>query len=114
MFFVLTTAALLILATAWSYGSWLPSLESSSLSERMVFAIALVAVPGFFMGWLLPLGMTYFTIRDPRLGSWYWAINGATSVLASILAAAISVICGIQTTLIVGSSAYLLALLALF
>jgi hypothetical protein len=110
--FSLIASAVLVLFVCWSYGSWLSSLESATLLTRMIFAIGFVSVPGFFMGWLFPLGMTHFTKFEAKFSAWYWAINGATSVLSSISAAAISVVCGIQMTLIAGATAYLLAVLA--
>jgi hypothetical protein len=79
----------------------------------MAAAIPLVAIPGFFMGWSFPLGMTVFTRDATEAGAWYWAVNGATSVLASVLAAIISIIWGIQCTLIVGAVAYATALVTL-
>jgi hypothetical protein len=106
------TSALLVIIIAWSYGSWLPMLESATLPVRIMVAIGFVALPGFFMGWLFPLGMIHFTKYDPAFGAWYWAINGSTSVLSSIMAAAISVVCGIQTTLCAGALAYFLGALA--
>jgi hypothetical protein len=109
----LIISALLILASAWVFRHWLPSLEAAQLSERMAAAIPLVALPGFFMGWAFPLGMAHFTRNATNAGAWYWAINGATSVLASVLAAIISIIWGIQITLIVAAVSYLIALASL-
>ncbi len=110
----LTGAACLVLFSAWCFAGWLPSLEAASLHQRVVSAVVLVAIPGFFMGWGFPLGMTYFTSHTPHAGAWFWALNGATSVLSSVLAAIISVIWGIEATIITGGLCYFLALLPLF
>jgi predicted membrane-bound spermidine synthase len=109
----LVCAASFSLATAWIFGNVLGSLEAAQLGSRMAAAIPLVALPGFFMGWGFPLGMTIFTKDAPTGGAWFWAINGATSVLSSVLAAIISIIWGIETTLVVGAVCYLIALVGL-
>jgi hypothetical protein len=109
----LICAACLSFATAWIFGNLLGTLEAAQLGSRMAAAIPLVALPGFFMGWGFPLGMTIFTRDAPTGGAWFWAINGSTSVLSSVLAAIISIIWGIETTLVVGAVGYLIALIAL-
>lgn len=109
----LVASASIVAITAWLFGNWVPTLEAVQLPARIVAAVALVAIPGFFMGWAFPLGMTLFTKGAPGAGSWYWALNGATSVLASVLASMISIIYGIEATLLCGAAGYLVALISL-
>lgn len=109
----LVCSASIVAITAWLFGNWVPSLEAVQLPSRIVAAIALVAIPGFFMGWAFPLGMTLFTKDAPHAGSWYWALNGATSVLSSVLASMISIIWGIEATLLCGAACYLIGLISL-
>jgi hypothetical protein len=90
----------------------LPTLEASQLSERMMVALLLVSVPGFFMGWAFPLGLSLFTQDATEAGAWFWAINGSTSVLGSVLAAIVSVVFGVETTLSFGAICYIFAALA--
>jgi hypothetical protein len=111
--FALSSAALLTILSAWIFSSGLPALEAQQLAARICFAVMLVSLPGFFMGWGFPVGMTYFTEQATTSGAWYWAINGATSVLSSVAAAMISLIWGIKATLVTGALAYLLALVSL-
>jgi hypothetical protein len=110
----LSLAALNTVISVWVFKSFSNLLEAQSLGTRVCFAAALVSVPGFWMGWGFPLGISYFTKQATGSGAWYWAINGATSVLSSVVAAIISLIWGIETTLLIGAFAYLLALVSLF
>jgi hypothetical protein len=110
----LVMAAALTLGSALTFTGWLPMLEPVQLGTRIAVALPLVALPGFFMGWGFPLGMTIFTREANEAGAWFWAINGATSVLSSVLAAMISIVWGIETTLATGAICYLVALLSLF
>lgn len=98
LLFVLGTPAILD-ATA---GAILPA--------RVALAIVLVGVPGFFMGIPFPLG-----IRAAReeLGDrlpWLWGINGAFSVVGSVLAMLLSIGWGIRVSMLVGIGCYALAL----
>jgi len=76
---------------------------------RLALALATLLPMGFFMGMPFPLGMTIAS-RNPRAPlAWYWGVNGATSVLASVLAMAFSLYYGITVTCLLGVSSYLLA-----
>jgi hypothetical protein len=76
---------------------------------------ALLLFPsGFFMGMAFPLGIR--KAHDTSNGAptaWYWGINGAFSVISSVLAVVVAVFWGVTMTLLVGLSAYIIALLAL-
>lgn len=88
-------------------------LEPLPLVIRALVAIVLVAAPAFFMGWAFPLGMKHFSKNSPLRGSWFWAVNGALSVLGSISAAICSIMFGITVTLFVGCACYLVAIISL-
>src|SRR5207247_10223271 len=45
--------------------------------------------------------------------AWYWGINGAFSVISSVLALVVAVFWGVTMTLVVGLTAYVVALVAL-
>jgi hypothetical protein len=47
---------------------------------------------------------------DPKPTPWFWGINGATGVLASIAAIAISLALGITATMILGALCYALVI----
>jgi hypothetical protein len=51
--------------------------------------------------------------NDGAPTAWYWGINGAFSVISSVLALVVAVFWGVTVTLLVGLLAYVLALVAL-
>jgi hypothetical protein len=69
---------------------------------------------GFFMGMAFPLGIKKAQYRDPGApAAWYWGINGAFSVISSVLAVVVAVFWGVTATLLAGLATYAIALLAL-
>src|SRR5262249_9297340 len=59
---------------------------ASSTAARIVLSASLLLPSGFFMGMPFALGMKrarYFDEDAPT--AWYWAINGAFSVVSSVL-----------------------------
>jgi hypothetical protein len=60
------------------------------------------------MGYGFPTGMRLISAVDRTPTPWFWGINGAAGVLASILAVACSIAFGISTTLLIGALCYLL------
>jgi hypothetical protein len=77
-----------------------------SFVARVAISATALALAGGMMGMPFPLGMARFDDRDR---SWYWAINGATSVLASVLA----LIAGFTAVLGCAVARYLIAVLTL-
>jgi len=61
------------------------------------------------MGLLLPSGIVAVSRRDPQLVPWAWGINGATSVIGTVVATVIAIHAGFGTTLRFGAVLYLLA-----
>ena len=109
----LLASAILSLTTCFA-SLWSMQLMASASTEiKILLAVLLVALPGFFMGWCFPLGMKIFEKGDSTYGAWFWGVNGATTVLGSVLAAIVSVLFGITYTISCGSLIYLLALLVL-
>jgi hypothetical protein len=66
-----------------------------------------IAPAGWLMGFGFPTGMRLISAVDRTPTPWFWGINGAAGVLASILAVACSIAFGISTTLIIGALCYL-------
>lgn len=83
---------------------WLPT------HLRVMISIALLCPLGLLMGMPFPLGLKLLNCRVNDLVPWCWAINGAASVLASVLAVAVSITYGFSMSLLAGVAAYLLAL----
>jgi hypothetical protein len=76
--------------------------------------IAVLAPVAFLMGMPFPLGLRLLDRVGPQwaeLIPWVWGINGATSVLGSILAITIAINLGFRTAMLAGLCAYGIALL---
>ena len=63
------------------------------------------------MGMAFPLGVKQARYSDESApAAWYWGINGAFSVISSVLAVVITIFSGVTVTLWVGLAAYVVAL----
>lgn len=90
------------------------SLTAASTPIRVGVSALLLFPSGFFMGMAFPLGIR--KAHDMSYGAptaWYWGINGAFSVISSVLAVVVAVFWGVTMTLLVGLTAYIIALVAL-
>lgn len=76
---------------------------------RIAVSSALLAVMGIFMGTAFPLGMRLALASRAELAPWLWGVNGATSVLASVLAVVIAMAVGISASFWTGVAAYVVA-----
>ena len=66
------------------------------------------------MGMAFPLGLKQARYSNESApAAWYWGINGAFSVISSVLALVVAVFWGVTVTLLVGMAAYMVALVAL-
>jgi hypothetical protein len=77
---------------------------------RVTISVTALVLAGAMMGMPLPLGMAGFDDRDR---SWFWAVNGATSVLASVLALVIALAAGSTVVLECAVASYVIAALTL-
>jgi hypothetical protein len=91
---------------------WVPplllSLDSSSLVMRGLVAVAVILPAGLLMGFGFPTGMRFISAIDRKPTPWFWGINGASGVLAAVVAVACSIAYGIGTTLALGAVCYFL------
>jgi hypothetical protein len=91
---------------------WLPGLllglDSAVLLVRAMTCVAVIAPAGILMGFAFPTGMRLISAVDRRPTPWFWGINGAAGVLASVVAVAMSIAVGINTTLAFGALCYVL------
>jgi hypothetical protein len=85
-------------------------LAGSPTSTRIVAASALLLAMGFFMGMPFPIGLR--KNRDPALVPWLWGVNGAASVLCSVLATVVAMASGIGVSFWCGVVCYGVALTA--
>jgi len=116
----LSKALLSLAALLLGYIFLLPRLLHLSLglplALRLLITIILIAPAGFLMGIPFPSGLSLIGTRngsDHNAGDWMisfvWAVNGASSVIATILASLISLSCGFNLTFAAGTFCYLLA-----
>lgn len=98
---------LAVLAMAWSrVVSWA---LGHSLPVRVAVVSAMLAPLGVLMGMPFPIGLAVLRRRASYLVPWAWGINGATSVVASILTALIALDRGFTFVLASGVALYLVA-----
>jgi hypothetical protein len=83
--------------------------QSAETPLRIGVSAGLLAVMGIFMGAAFPLGMRLAAAVRAELTPWLWAVNGATSVVASVLAVVVAMAWGISTSFWAGVASYLLA-----
>jgi spermidine synthase len=93
---------------------WLPGMlhafEGSELGLRASLCVLAVGPAGLLMGFGMPTGLRFVAAINPQPMPWFWAINGATGVLASSLAVITGIAFGIPATLAIGGVCYLLIL----
>jgi hypothetical protein len=84
--------------------------EPMTTPVRIAACVALLFPAGFFMGMAFPLGMTLAADRARELTAWFWGLNGAASVLATVLSVCISLTWSISTAFWAGWVCYTVAL----
>lgn len=103
--------ALVLLTPVYCYllPGLLTSLVGLPLLLRCLFAIILLIPLALLLGMPLPLGIVLMH-QDGRSVAWSWGINGAASVLGTLLAVVIAMNFGFNLTILLGAGLYLLAL----
>jgi len=87
--------------------------EAATTPVRILTAAVILAPMGLVMGMPFPIGMKVASLRPNAPTAFFWGINGATSVCASVLAVAIALGWGISTSFWVGCLSYAAASAAL-
>ena len=77
-----------------------------TLPGRTAVVLALVAPLSALLGLAFPIGMRLAGARSDHALAWLWGVNGASGVLASVAAVAISMWFGIHTNLWLAAAAY--------
>jgi hypothetical protein len=80
----------------------------ATLAVRIAICVAAITPAGLLLGFGFPTGMRLIAAIDARPTPWFWGINGAAGVLASISAIALSLALGITATLTAGALCYFL------
>lgn len=90
----------------------MPSIfQSTTDRERLVrvgISLAAIIPLGFLLGFAFPTGMRLVSAIDTQPTPWFWGINGATGVLASVLGVMFSMSFGINVTMLISAACYLL------
>jgi hypothetical protein len=96
------------------FGSVTPAVarwsEPMTTPVRIAAAILMLFPAGLFMGMAFPLGMKLAARRARDLTPWLWGLNGAASVLASVLSVCIALTWSISTAFWTGWACYVMAL----
>ena len=82
----------------------------TSIVVRIGVTVVLLGPIGLLLGMAYPLGITILRSYGEELVPWAWGLNGAMSVVASVLAIFIGSRIGFSTAFLTGVSAYALAL----
>ena len=102
----IATLALLLLCYSFLLDSVFRTFLGAHLGVRIAISVFLVFLPGVFMGTLLPCGIRVCHSIGGELVPWAWGLNGATSVVGSILAVFVSMNVGFTGVLMTGTVAY--------
>ena len=80
----------------------------TSLPVKILISIALIGIPGFFLGMPFPAGIKYLSVGRQEDIPWAWAFNGYFSVISTALATIISVEAGYVWLLLIAAFTYAL------
>jgi len=110
---ILLSLVLLLLVYNLAFPRFLSSFIGLSIVPRITLTVIMLCPLGLLMGMPFPLGIKVTNAKAPSLIPWAWGVNGAFSVLGSVLAAILSINYGFNVTLVSGLVAYLVALLTI-
>jgi len=76
------------------------------LATRFVISVISLAPLGILMGMPFPKGIHWLERASPEVIPWAWSVNGAVSVVASVLAALVALSAGFTVVLVAGAICY--------
>ncbi|HEY3168948.1 MAG TPA: hypothetical protein VGK57_17065, partial [Candidatus Binatia bacterium] len=100
------TTSVYLIALAFGLGPMFAAYDDALLLTRIGLCIVFIAPAGILMGFGFPSGMRLVSFIDPKPTPWFWGINGAAGVLASIGSVLLSIALGIKATLLLGAVCY--------
>lgn len=109
----ITGVSFLSLLYLWALPWIFQSFIGEALWVRVMLTLLLLAPLGLFMGVPFPSGIEILERTLPALIPWAWGINGAASVIASILAILVAVSLGFRAVLVLAVLVYLAGLWAM-
>jgi hypothetical protein len=98
----------------WALPPVFDATTDHQLPVRIAVSIAAILPLGFLLGFAFPTGMRLVSAIDTQPTPWFWGINGATGVLASVLGIMISMSFGINVTMLISAACYLMVIPASF
>jgi hypothetical protein len=78
-------------------------------TARVIISVLIIFPVGFLMGIPFPSGLRAAGQIHPSLVPWAWALNGAGSVVAPVIAMIVAIAGGFTLAQLLGTTAYLLA-----
>lgn len=107
---------IVVLAAAYATGlPWaIDAMLGLPTAAKVVITVLLLAPIGLLLGMAYPMGIAMLRELHEELVPWAWGMNGAMSVVASVLAAFLSSRIGFRAALLTGMSAYAIALVCVF
>lgn len=87
------------------------TLGGASIGIRIIVAVVTLLPLALALGMPMPLGIRMLNRTSPSVVPWAWGINGAASVLGSVLSIILAMNLGFDQALAFGCVAYLFALL---
>ena len=91
---------------------FLPSFSSWNITTRIIYSFLTMALIGTLLGMPFPTGFSMLPENKQEFAPWLWGVNGAASVVSSVLAVVISIFYGISTTFFTGIIFYALAFIS--
>ena len=89
----------------WELPAMLRSTLSAPLGIRVVISVLVLIPLAVLMGMPFPQGIARLEMQ-PRLAAWAWSVNGAVSVVTSVLAALLALSWGFSAVLGMGAICY--------
>jgi hypothetical protein len=106
-----------IVATAAVYTVALPAVVAAFLAVdttvKIGVAVAVLAPIALLLGMAYPVGIRVLREHDEALIPWAWGLNGAASVVASVLAVFVGSRSGFTVALVIGGATYALGIVAM-
>lgn len=110
----LVVVFLVALTAALGLPLLLEQLHGQPMGVRIAASIGVLCLLGIPLGSAFPIGLRLADARVRHATPWLWGINGALSVVGSVLAVMLSIRYGITFTGLVGTACYGAALFALW
>ena len=110
---MLLTVVVMVGAYVYLVPAVISALIGTPIALRIAGTIGLLAPIGIPLGMAYPLGITVLRGFSPALVPWAWGLNGALSVVASVLAIFIGSRVGFSVAFLTGMAAYAVALVTM-